>query len=174
MNLLTKKRILLNGIQDLLLRFLSTVHAVTNKQTAEKICDKGFSDSVFKDDGLFGKGVYFSTDADTIPLTTNCIIVSHVLVGEIYPVIGTEANMLPGSPIKRGFNSHYVITNKSGKKAPTKTTAEKYDKVVISEESQIAPVFIIEVEAVKTSEKQKKDEEIEMYELKGSEQEFFE
>jgi len=124
---------------------LSTVHDASDKETAEKICDSGFTDLLFKDDGLFGKGVYFSTDAETVPSGTDCIIVSHVLTGDIYPVIGTETKTLHGSPIKRGFNSHYVITDKSGKKAPTKTMDCTFDKIVIPEESQIAPAFIIEV-----------------------------
>jgi len=140
---------------------LPTVHG-TSRQTAEKICETGFNAYGTQDNGSFGKGVYFTTNANyTIPFITDCVIISYVLTGEIYPVIGTEVSMLHGVPLKRGYNCHYVITKEDGTAPPFKID-EGFDEIVIDQEAQIAPAFVIEVEI---SEKPREDMDFDIVQL---------
>jgi len=126
---------------------LPTVHG-TSQQLAENICETGFHALVTQDNGWFGKGIYFTTNTCVVPEIIDCIIISHVLTGEIYPVIGTEASLLHGAPLKKGYDCHYVLTNTNGK-APTKKIVQPFDEIVIDQDSQIAPAFIIYVDVTK-------------------------
>ena len=44
-----------------------------------------------------------------------------------------------------GFNSHYVITNHNGSSI-TIPTKNAYDELVVSQECQICPAFLLELE----------------------------
>jgi len=117
----------------------------TSLQIAERICATGFH-ALSTLDGSFGKGVYLTTDVQhAIPNSSYCCVISHVLIGEVYPVIGTEVRSLRGAPLKRGYDCHYVITDNNGI-APTKTIVKFFDEIVIDQDAQIAPAFIIKVE----------------------------
>eukprot|EP01127_Copromyxa_protea_P011849 TRINITY_DN3020_c0_g1_i1.p1 TRINITY_DN3020_c0_g1~~TRINITY_DN3020_c0_g1_i1.p1 ORF type:complete len:103 (-),score=5.89 TRINITY_DN3020_c0_g1_i1:66-374(-) len=78
------------------------------------------------------------------------IIVSYVLPGNPYPVIENHAKSgnLVGKPIQSGMfsfdmkQSHYVLTQRNGSIAdPTKD--EIFDELVIGQESQAVPVYIV-------------------------------
>lgn len=48
-------------------------------------------------------------------------------------------------PKKAGYNSHYVLTEKDGDCVQQKKKHGYYDEVVIEQESQIAPVYLIKL-----------------------------
>lgn len=62
--------------------------------------------------------------------------------------------------LKSGYNSHYVIVNPSGTVPPTaeiqNPTGPLYDEVVIPQESQIVPVYVIRLDTKKDPFKKKK------------------
>eukprot|EP01126_Amoeba_proteus_P005367 TRINITY_DN11794_c0_g1_i3.p1 TRINITY_DN11794_c0_g1~~TRINITY_DN11794_c0_g1_i3.p1 ORF type:complete len:298 (-),score=75.34 TRINITY_DN11794_c0_g1_i3:228-1121(-) len=152
---------------------LPTVHG-TDAPVAWQICSTGFAALSSLDAGFYGRGIYFTTHAIyaspyIVEKKTPALIISFVIPGNIYPV--TEAHddtkgSLLGTPIKTGYQSHYVLTNESGgifsmpggnpkkqrksrgdghlqKKSPV------YDEIVIAQESQILPSFVLYVDGAK-------------------------
>jgi len=93
---------------------------------------------------VFGKGIYFTTNALS-PNITEDIIISFVYPGEIYPVVATDVSSLCGTHLKNGYNSHYVLTKKDGT-VPTKQIEETFDQIVIGNSILTVPVFLIKVE----------------------------
>jgi len=131
-------------------RILPVLHG-TDAQIAEKICETGFAALSSLDAGYFGKGIYFTSFAlYALPYISSkhspAIIVSYVLPGNVYPV--TEGHKGPtkllGGPIKNGYSSHYVCTNRMGD-CLEDPSSEFYDEFVIPQESQITPAFIFHI-----------------------------
>ncbi len=116
---------------------------------AEKICETGFAVLSSLDQGWYGKGIYF-TSYPIYCLSYICsrrqpsIIISFILPGNVYPV--TEHNDSPesltGTAIKSKFQSHYIRTDKKGKIVLNNA---RYDEIVISQESQIVPIYIAKI-----------------------------
>ena len=52
---------------------------------------------------------------------------------------------LLGKPVKSGYQSNYVLTNKDGEILPNpeKTGQTGFDEIVISQESQVVPIYIL-------------------------------
>jgi len=120
----------------------------TNQSIAEKICETGFASLSSLDAGYFGKGIYFTTFSMycvpyIAPKKQPTIIVSYLLPGNVYPVIEKVdgPNSLLGAAIKNGFNSHFVVTDRAGKCVDG--GAEIFNEIIISQESQIVPAFIV-------------------------------
>jgi len=122
----------------------------TNTTIGEKICETGFASLSSLDAGYFGKGIYFTSfsmyctpyiAAKKAPM----IIVSWLLPGNVYPVIEKVdgPDSLLGAAIKNGFNSHFVVTDRAGK--CVNQGSELYNEIIISQESQIVPAFLISI-----------------------------
>eukprot|EP01126_Amoeba_proteus_P048717 TRINITY_DN5652_c0_g1_i3.p1 TRINITY_DN5652_c0_g1~~TRINITY_DN5652_c0_g1_i3.p1 ORF type:complete len:808 (+),score=144.64 TRINITY_DN5652_c0_g1_i3:2222-4645(+) len=174
-----KKRIVYNRYQVRINNFswnnnsqvmiLPTVHG-TDAPVAWQICSTGFAALSSLDAGYYGKGIYFSTYADySVPyLTTKekpVMIISFVLPGNIYPVTEKHCspNALIGAAMKNGHQSHYVLTNYDGLISPVvveqqTNVAEKdiFDEIVISQEAQILPSFVLYVD-VKASRQKRRE-----------------
>ena len=110
---------------------------------AEKIAKTGFASLSSLDAGFFGKGIYFTTNIlYTLPYClvkrNPTVILSYTNMGNVYPV--TEK--MDGMALKNGYNSHYVLTNKHGNII---TLDDSYlcDEIVVNQEVQILPAFII-------------------------------
>eukprot|EP01126_Amoeba_proteus_P026671 TRINITY_DN2641_c0_g1_i6.p1 TRINITY_DN2641_c0_g1~~TRINITY_DN2641_c0_g1_i6.p1 ORF type:complete len:165 (+),score=34.26 TRINITY_DN2641_c0_g1_i6:321-815(+) len=127
-----------------------TVHGTT-WPVANSISRTGFATLSSLDAGWYGTGIYFSTyfvyvsnylSASTEP----SVIISFVLLGNIYPVIEhvkQNPNLL-GCVLKPPHNSHYVLVDSVGHiYDPTKTKDEFYDEIVVAQEAQIVPVYLI-------------------------------
>ena len=124
----------------------------TDLPIAEKICETGFASLSSLDAGWYGKGIYFTTYTEyCIPYITSkrnpAIIVSWLLPGNTYPVCenNTDDTSLLGTPINSGYQSNYVVTNKKGKSISEDLDELLYNEIVIPQESQIVPAFIIEI-----------------------------
>jgi len=124
----------------------------TDLPTAEKIAETGFANLSSVDEGYYGKGIYFTTYAlYTIPYLGSkqpVILLSWAIPGNVYPVI--ESHNSPGSllgtALKSGHNSHYVRTRHDGTPCNFNDDSEVFDELVIAQESQIAPAFLLHVD----------------------------
>jgi len=79
------------------------------------------------------------------------IIISLVIPANPYPVIEAPKilDSLVGSRITAGYQSHYVVTTLQGLPYTEANYIEnqpQYDEFVIDQESQILPLFILEVD----------------------------
>jgi hypothetical protein len=80
------------------------------------------------------------------------VILSYINCGNSFPITENRNDKInyEGSPIMSGYNSHYVITNINGQIYShelyySNSFEIKCDEVVVAQESQILPAFIIEL-----------------------------
>jgi len=131
---------------------IMTAHG-TGLKIANKISLTGFASLASLDAGYFGQGIYFTTSIPyALPYARlqedPAIIISYIIPGNIYPVVEhhKEENSLLGSPIKApGYNSHYVITSQDGYVAKTVGEIPVFDEIVIDQEAQVTPAFILQL-----------------------------
>jgi len=125
----------------------------TSFTIAWKIAQQGFAALSTLDAGFYGKGIYFSTAATyIIPYIARkrdpAVLICLSFLGNSYPV--TEhykgEQSLLGTALKSGYQSHYVITSLDG--APTQKQMDKdyYDELVIDQQSQVLPVFLLTID----------------------------
>jgi Leucine-rich repeat (LRR) protein len=136
---------------DELVPLVPVLHG-TDLEVAKKIAKTGFASLSSLDAGFFGKGIYFTTHLlYTLPYACGkrnpVVILSYVNMGNVYPVTEDHrgSNSLSGAAIKSSYNSHFVLTNKDG------TVTNNFDgiicdEIVVGQESQILPAFIIELD----------------------------
>jgi len=134
---------------------LPVVHG-TDMSIAWKIVDGGFATLSTLDDGFYGKGIYFSTSAKYIlpyygAKKTPAVLVCLLIPGNVYPVTEqpTPNSKIKGYPLVSGYQSHYAITKKNGlpftREDFVDQKAKKYDEVVIVQESQVVPIFLLKI-----------------------------
>jgi len=141
-----------NWNKDQKVPVIMTAHG-TGVKIANKISLTGFASLASLDAGYFGQGIYFTTSIPyALPYARlqedPAIIISYVIPGNIYPVVEhhKEENSLLGSPIKApGYNSHYVITARDGSVAQTIGEIPVFDEIVIDQEAQVTPAFILQL-----------------------------
>jgi len=133
---------------------IPAVHG-TGLSVAKEISKTGFAALASLDSGYFGKGIYFTTSVHyTLPYSAlqenPSVIISFIVPGNVFPIIENHRgpSSLAGKPLRTpGYHSHYVLTNKDGYVLESKShQGGIYDEIVIPEESQIMPSFIIELE----------------------------
>lgn len=130
-----------------------TAHG-TDLPIAKLIAQTGFAALSSLDEGFYGKGIYFSTSVlycfpYYFSRRNPAIIMSWVCLGNTFPVIENHlspTNSLLGSPLKSGYNSHYIRTDKEGMIYEPTSQSLAYDEIVIIQESQVVPAFILELE----------------------------
>eukprot|EP01125_Pyxidicula_operculata_P003314 TRINITY_DN1390_c0_g2_i3.p1 TRINITY_DN1390_c0_g2~~TRINITY_DN1390_c0_g2_i3.p1 ORF type:complete len:1797 (+),score=397.91 TRINITY_DN1390_c0_g2_i3:489-5879(+) len=120
---------------------------MTNSKVAWSIAEQGFVALSTKDDGWYGKGIYFTTKAlYSLSYTSgpSALIISYVIPGNIYPATedSRETKSLVGASLKP-YNSAYAIVTKRGHPVKNKNPREIFDELVITEEAQVVPVYII-------------------------------
>lgn len=138
---------------------IPAIHATT-QASAWKIVENGFTTLSILDKGFYGCGMYFSTKADyllpyLINKTSPALVVCAVCPGNIFPVVEhrSDASSLLGAPIRPGYQSHYVLTTSDGNpcRAPL-MEGEYYDELVIGQEAQVVPLYIVELDAAVISQ----------------------
>lgn len=69
-------------------------------------------------------------------------------MGNTYPVIEhhIKAGSLIGQPLKSGYNSHFVTVKRNGEVGDSTTTEELFDEIVIDQEAQIAPAYLLKLQ----------------------------
>jgi hypothetical protein len=124
----------------------------TSASVAWKISSNGFAALAALDAGFYGNGMYFSSDAMyTLPYYAlkpdPAILISFVTPGNPYPVVEHHAGStsLMGQSLKMGYQSHYALTRKDGMIPDKILTKSYYDELVISQEAQVVPAYLIEV-----------------------------
>ncbi len=139
--------------QKLVLPLLPVLHG-TDLVVADMIAQTGFASLSSLDPGFYGKGIYFTTSIlYTLPYSCGkrrpAVILSYVNMGNIYPVTEDHRSQssLSGSALKAGYNSHLVITNKEGHVYNEQNgDIVQCDEIVVNQESQILPAFILELD----------------------------
>jgi len=127
----------------------------TSLKKASKIAATGFASLSTLDQGFYGKGMYFTSSVIyTLPyitaLSDPCILICFLLPGNPYPVIehpqDAEGSLL-GSHIISGYQSHYIVTTRDGFPFKEENFGDQrmFDEYVIDQESQVVPIFLIEV-----------------------------
>jgi len=139
---------LLKCNEELEVPIIPAVHG-TSVEVANNIAlsNMGLLNSL--DSGFYGsKSIYFSTSlCYCLPYAAGkrnpAIIINYLNMGNVFPV--TENHLGPSSlmnkPLKQGFHSHYVLTGKDGYIYNGEGQPE--NELVVSQESQILPSFII-------------------------------
>jgi len=145
---------------------MAVVHA-TSLGNAKKIIIGGFATLATLDDGFFGKGMYFSSSAIyVIPYCDDkgpSMLICFILPGNPYPVT-EEPNgrdSLKGQKLLVGYQSHYVVTRKEGLPFREKDyiNTRKYNEIVVDQEAQIVPIFLVELKSKKTTHHVKDDDD---------------
>lgn len=118
----------------------------TDITVAEKIAKTGFATLSSLDAGFYGKGIYFTTNLlYTLPYCMGkrfpAVIISYTNMGHVYPV--TER--MTGQALKNSYNSHYVLTCRDGNihSERAKFYDDSCDEVIVNQEVQILPAFIV-------------------------------
>jgi hypothetical protein len=128
---------------------LPMVHG-TDKDVAFKICDSGFSNLSLLDAGYYGRGMYFTRSAYyALPYYGTkkepAVLICLTIPGNSYPVVEhrNEKQSFLGRPIKSGYQSNYVLTNREGNPCTKHVQDGKfYDELVLEQESQVVPIYI--------------------------------
>jgi len=142
----------INPADSTLLPVIVAVHG-TSRKIADKICNTGFAALSSLDQGYYGQGIYFTCHVPYIfPYVAGAenptMVVVLVFPGNVYPVIENPGgdNSLLGKNIKTGYQSHFVVTTKSGQPA-TMLDEEIYDELLVVQESQIVPIYLVELKS---------------------------
>jgi hypothetical protein len=120
---------------------------------AWKIVETGFAALESLAAGWYGAGMYYTSDAlyatpHMIPSNRPALLICLVNTGNPYPVVEDreDPKSLRGLPIKSGYQSNYVLTSKRGNVLnQSDKTEEIYNEIVIPQESQVIPVYLIEL-----------------------------
>jgi len=118
----------------------------TDQSIALKICRTGFASLSILDEGFYGRGIYFTTFIPYIfPYVSSAknpaLLISLLLPGNVYPVIDLKSHK--GKPLQSGYQSHYVVTRRNGHPVENENENEFYDEIVVVQESQIVPIFLV-------------------------------
>jgi cysteine-rich repeat protein len=138
--------------QTLQVPLLPVLHG-TDYFIAEKIAQTGFASLSTLDPGFFGKGIYFTTSLPyTLPYSCGkrrpAVIISYINMGHIFPVTEDHKGprTLKGQALKSGYNSHLALTGKEGFIYDELKDVVVCDEIVVNQESQILPAFLVELD----------------------------
>jgi len=124
----------------------------TSFKIAMSICSTGFTTLASLDEGWYAKGIYLTSSSvyATPYFATKpepALIIAYIIPGNTFPVTEnpTGPSKLVGTPLKTGYQSHYVVTTSSG--LPVKTPSQNcFDELVINQEAQVVPAFILKLD----------------------------
>jgi len=128
----------------------------TEESIAWKIASVGFANLSTTDAGFYGKGIYFSSSASyTVPYFSNtrkpAILICFTIPGNPFPVNENpkDEKNLTGKALAVGYQSHYVVTTAAGfplKLQDWNSQLKRYDELVIAQEAQVVPLFLVRVD----------------------------
>jgi len=134
---------------------------VTDIEQAWSILGHGFNRSSIQCQGHYGKGIYFFSSAlYTIPylarLQKPSIMICFILPGNPYPVTESihDSPNFKGVKLKKGYNSHYVVTTREGRPFSEKNyqhNETQYNEIIIAQKTQILPLFLVGIDKDKLS-----------------------
>jgi len=121
----------------------------THSAAADGIAQFGFAPISIIDSGYYGKGIYFTSSAMyTLPYICKrkdpTLLICYALPGNPFPVIENQAGdeSLLGTALKSGYQSHYVLCNRTGHIYQFNNTGnEFYDELVLSHSNQVIPAY---------------------------------
>jgi len=76
------------------------------------------------------------------------IILSCVVPGNPYPVTESkdQPTSLNGQPLKGGYQSHYVLTQRDGFPCPKIVESGYFDEIVIDQEGSVVPMYVAAID----------------------------
>jgi len=126
----------------------------TDADVARKIIQNGFSVLSVADAGYYGTGIYFTTSVNyALPYfalrSSPSLLICLVTPGTAFPVVEhrNEPASLFGSPLRTGYQSHYVTVTASGDPCisiASNTPYGPFDEIVVAQESQVLPFYLVE------------------------------
>lgn len=126
----------------------------TSITNAWKVCVGGFANLSLLDVGFYGSGIYFTTSAKySIPYFATkanpALIISYLIPGNPFPVVEHPKgpDSILGNTLKPGYQSHFVSTTSRGEPHAKPTKHHVYDEIVINQEAQVAPAYVLELDA---------------------------
>eukprot|EP01126_Amoeba_proteus_P052768 TRINITY_DN6401_c0_g1_i4.p1 TRINITY_DN6401_c0_g1~~TRINITY_DN6401_c0_g1_i4.p1 ORF type:complete len:431 (+),score=81.93 TRINITY_DN6401_c0_g1_i4:247-1539(+) len=137
---------------------IPTAHG-TSMGTGTAICKTGFASLSSLDKGWYGQGIYFTCNAPYAKMYFSkhqdpALLISLIIPGNCYPVIEhpEKENALVGAAMKAGYNSHWVVVKPNGT-VPKKVKKNVYTEIVVAQEAQIIPVYLLEMTFAKDKNK---------------------
>jgi len=118
----------------------------TDEAAVWSICQSGFATLATRDNGYYGKGIYFTHYAEKAAKYTESgqkiFIISSVVPGNAFPAVESpfSEKSLMGHPLIPGYTSHYALVDKDGLPFSGGTL---FDELVVFQESQILPRYVI-------------------------------
>jgi len=129
------------------MKLMLGVHG-TSEAAVWSICQSGFASLATVDEGWYGRGMYFTSNANYAAKYSKekvkIFIISYLIPGNIYPVTEEakgSSNSLAGRPSISGYQSHGVLVNSKGMISNGKGVI--YDELVVFQESQIVPKYVV-------------------------------
>jgi len=124
----------------------------TGGAIGKQICSAGFAALSSLDLGYYGKGIYFTSSClYATPYfgikKDPAILLCFIIPGNVRPIVEdkNEPNSYLGVPVDSGYQSHYVLTTRTG--FPITQDSEKYyDEFVLASDPQVVPVFLIMID----------------------------
>lgn len=148
----------LDTVDLTLLPVIAAVHGTSNT-VAQKICRNGFAALSTLDKGYYGQGIYFTCHVPyifpyVISAKNPTMLVVLIFPGNVYPIIEspTSPDSFLGKPMKSGYQSHFIVTGKNGLPIEDYSRTSVYDELVITQESQILPIYLVELKNSNFSE----------------------
>jgi len=133
----------------------------TSEEVVWQICQTGYAVVATRDDGWYGRGIYFTSSAQYAMYYAKqntqgekILTLNFLVPGAIYPVIEdprNESESLVGRPCQKGHQSHYARVNTQlspqfGYPA-VENTQDTYDELVVFQESQVVLKYVLFVKA---------------------------
>jgi len=82
------------------------------------------------------------------------LIITYVIPGNVYPVteVPESEQSLCGCPLMAGYSSHYILTDLEGypHSKDQKIMPDVYDELVVAQEAQIIPAFLLKLDREKS------------------------
>jgi len=131
--------------------FVLPVVQGTSENAAFRIIKNGFGTVTSRDDGFYGRGMYFTSSfkyASTYAkpsLHGKVFLIALIVPGNPYPVTEPpfdNPNTLLGQACKAGYQSHYLEATQRGR--PALNADDRCgDELVVFEGSQTLPLFLV-------------------------------
>src|SRR5687768_17415025 len=73
------------------------------------------------------------------------LVVAAIIAGNPYPVVEAPSETgVVGRPLRTGYQSHYVLTERNGSPCKKVRTKGFFDEIVVASETQVLPLLIVE------------------------------
>eukprot|EP01114_Cavostelium_apophysatum_P016478 TRINITY_DN4697_c0_g1_i1.p1 TRINITY_DN4697_c0_g1~~TRINITY_DN4697_c0_g1_i1.p1 ORF type:complete len:778 (+),score=148.97 TRINITY_DN4697_c0_g1_i1:81-2414(+) len=131
---------------------IPVLHGLRNEEACWSICQNGFATLSSLDSGYYGNGMYFTTSAkyahDLYCNPENpVLLISWLVLANPFPATENPngRDSLLGKPLKPRHDAHYVMVDRGGMPFARANVGSQpiYDEIVVVQESQILPAYVV-------------------------------